>query len=225
MNAGTREGEILQGLYDETLVGNAPRVLELTNEALVMGMEPQSLLFDALIPSLEEVGARFERGDFFVPEMLIAGRAMAGAMAVLRPLLAETGVETIGKFLMGTVKGDVHDIGKNLVNIMLEGAGFEVIDLGVQVAPEKFVAAIEEHHPDIVGFSAFLTTTMPMFKANINALEKSGLRDQVIIMVGGAPVTQEYADAVGADGYAADASACVKKAKDLLHRKRSMVPA
>ena len=200
-------------------MGNAPRVLELTHEALGMGMEPQTLLFDALIPSLEEVGARFERGDFFVPEMLIAGRAMAGAMEVLRPLLAETGVETIGKFLMGTVKGDVHDIGKNLVNIMLEGAGFEVIDLGVQVAPEKFVAAIEEHQPDIVGFSAFLTTTMPMFKANINALEKAGLRDQVIIMVGGAPVTQEYADAVGADGYAADASACVKKAKDLLHQQ------
>jgi methylmalonyl-CoA mutase cobalamin-binding domain/chain len=219
------EQEILQALYDETLVGNAPRVLELTNEALDMGMEPQSLLFDALIPSLEEVGARFERGDFFVPEMLIAGRAMAGAMERLRPLLADTGVQTIGKFLMGTVKGDVHDIGKNLVNIMLEGAGFEVVDLGVQVAPEKFVAAIEEHRPDIVGFSAFLTTTMPMFKANINALDKAGLRDEVIVMVGGAPVTQEYADAVGADGYAADASATVKKAKDLLHKRRAMVPA
>jgi 5-methyltetrahydrofolate--homocysteine methyltransferase len=209
--------EILQGLYDETLVGNAPRVLELTEEGLALGMEPQTLLFDALIPSLEEVGARFERGDFFVPEMLIAGRAMAGAMERLRPLLAET----VGKFLMGTVKGDVHDIGKNLVNIMLEGAGFEVIDLGVQVAPERFVSAIEEHRPDIVGFSAFLTTTMPMFKANINALEKAGLRDSVVIMVGGAPVTQEYADAVGADGYAADASATVKRAKDLLNQRRA----
>ena len=217
--------EILRALYDETLVGNGPRVLELTHEALGQDMEPQSLLFDALIPSLEEVGARFERGDFFVPEMLIAGKAMAGAMEVLRPLLADTGVETIGKFLMGTVKGDVHDIGKNLVNIMLEGAGFEVIDLGVQVAPEKFVAAIEEHQPDIVGMSAFLTTTMPMFKANINALEKAGLRTAVIVMVGGAPVTQEYADAVGADGYAADASATVKRAEDLLHQRRSMVPA
>jgi methylmalonyl-CoA mutase cobalamin-binding domain/chain len=217
--------EILRALYDETLVGNGPRVLELTNEALGQEMEPQSLLFDALIPSLEEVGARFERGDFFVPEMLIAGKAMAGAMEILRPLLADTGVETIGKFLMGTVKGDVHDIGKNLVNIMLEGAGFEVIDLGVQVAPEKFVSAIEEHQPDIVGMSAFLTTTMPMFKANINALEKAGLRNEVIVMVGGAPVTQEYADAVGADGYAADASATVKRAKDLLHQRRSMVPA
>jgi len=221
----TSPDEILRTMYDETLVGNAPRVLELTNEALAMGMEPQSLLFDSLIPALEEVGARFERGDFFVPEMLIAGRAMAGAMEVLRPLLADTGVETIGKFLMGTVKGDVHDIGKNLVNIMLEGAGFEVIDLGVQVPPEKFVEAIETHQPDVVGFSAFLTTTMPMFKANMNALEKAGIRDTVIVMVGGAPVTQEYADAVGADGYAADASATVKRAKALLHEKRSKVPA
>ena len=157
--------------------------------------------------------------------MLIAGKAMAGALEVLRPLLAETGAVTVGKFVMGTVKGDVHDIGKNLVNIMLEGAGFEVFDLGVQVAPEKFVAAIEEHQPDIVGFSAFLTTTMPMFKANINALEKAGLRDKVIVMVGGAPVTQEYADAVGADGYAADASAAVKRAKELLGRKRALAPA
>jgi 5-methyltetrahydrofolate--homocysteine methyltransferase len=217
--------EILQGLYDDTLVGNGPAVLDLTHQALELGMEPQTLLFDALIPSLEEVGARFERGDFFVPEMLIAGRAMAGAMEVLRPLLADTGVQTIGKFVMGTVKGDVHDIGKNLVNIMLEGAGFEVIDLGVQVAPEKFVAAVDEHQPDIVGFSAVLTTTMPMFKANLNALQKAGIRDSVIVMVGGAPVTQEYADAVGADGYAADASATVKRAKELLQRKRSLVTA
>ena len=215
--------ELLSKMYDETLLGNAPEVLSMTHQALEMGMEPQSLLFDSLIPALEEVGARFERGDYFVPEMLIAGRAMAGAMEVLRPLLAETGVETIGKFLMGTVKGDVHDIGKNLVNIMLEGAGFEVIDLGVQVAPEKFVAAIEEHQPDIVGFSAFLTTTMPMFKANINALQKAGLRDQVIVMVGGAPVTQEYADAVGADGHAADAATAVRKAKELLAARRATV--
>ncbi|MGZ4590626.1 MAG: corrinoid protein [Actinomycetes bacterium] len=214
--------EILKALYDETLVGNAPEVLRLTEHGLAEGMEPETILFEALIPSLEEVGARFERGDFFVPEMLIAGKAMAGALDRLRPLLAQTGAETVGKFVMGTVKGDVHDIGKNLVNIMLEGAGFEVIDLGVQVAPEKFVAAIEEHRPDIVGFSAFLTTTMPMFKANINALEKSGLRDQVIVLVGGAPVTQEYADAVGADGYAADASQAVKLAKDLIEKRRAL---
>jgi methylmalonyl-CoA mutase cobalamin-binding domain/chain len=212
--------EILQGLYDQTLVGNGPAVLELTRAGLDQGMTPETLLFDALIPSLEEVGARFERGDFFVPEMLIAGKAMAGALDVLRPLLAETGAETVGTFVMGTVKGDVHDIGKNLVNIMLEGAGFHVIDLGVQVAPEKFVEAVAEHKPEIVGFSAFLTTTMPMFKANLNALEKAGLRQSVTVMVGGAPVTQEYADAVGADAYAPDASATVKLAKTLVQQRR-----
>jgi 5-methyltetrahydrofolate--homocysteine methyltransferase len=213
--------EILQGLFDNTLVGNAPVVKDLTNEGLGMGMDPETLLYDALIPSLEEVGARFERGDFFVPEMLIAARAMQGALDILRPLLAETGAKPIGTFVMGTVKGDVHDIGKNLVNIMLEGAGFTVYDLGVNVPPERFVEQVQEHEPDIVGFSAFLTTTMPMFKANINALEKSGLRDRVIVMVGGAPVTQAYADAVGADGYAADASTAVRLAKSLIENRRS----
>ncbi len=213
--------ELLKEMYDSTLMGNAPVVLELTNAGLAMGLSPETILFDALIPSLEEVGARFERGDYFVPEMLVAGRAMAGALDVLRPLMVATGVEPVGTFVMGTVKGDVHDIGKNLVDIMLEGAGFHVIDLGVQVAPERFVEAILEHKPDIVGFSAFLTTTMPMFKANMNALEKAGLRDQVIVMVGGAPVTQEYADAVGADGYASDASMAVKQAKGLLLAKRA----
>ena len=217
--------EILQGLFDDTLVGNAPSVKALTEEGLAQGMDPETLLYDALIPSLEEVGARFERGDFFVPEMLIAARAMQGALDILRPLLAETGAKPIGTVVMGTVKGDVHDIGKNLVNIMLEGAGFTVWDLGVNVAPERFVEQVEEHKPDIVGFSAFLTTTMPMFKANINALEKAGLRDNVIVMVGGAPVTQEYADVVGADGYAADASAAVVRAKELIGRRRAAVAA
>ena len=217
--------EILQGLFDNTLVGNAPEVKDLVNQGLADQLSAESMLYDGLIPSLEEVGARFERGDFFVPEMLIAARAMQGALDILRPLLAETGVEQVGTYVMGTVKGDVHDIGKNLVNIMLEGAGFTVHDLGVNVAPEVFVEKIVEHKPDVVGFSAFLTTTMPMFKANINALEKAGLRDEVIVMVGGAPVTQEYADAVGADGYAADASTAVRLAKDLIQRKRSRVTA
>ena len=212
--------EILRGLYEDTLVGNAPSVKELTERGVAEGMDPEVMLYEGLIPSLEEVGARFERGDFFVPEMLIAARAMQGALDILRPLLAETGAKPIGTFVMGTVKGDVHDIGKNLVNIMLEGAGFTVYDLGVNVAPEKFVEQVEEHEPDIVGFSAFLTTTMPMFKANINALEKAGLRDKVIVMVGGAPVTKEYADAVGADGYAADASTAVRLAKELIARAR-----
>jgi methylmalonyl-CoA mutase cobalamin-binding domain/chain len=215
--------EILKGLYDNTLIGNAPEVKDLTNQGVEDGLDPESMLYDALIPSLEEVGARFERGDFFVPEMLIAARAMQGALDILRPLLAETGAQTVGTYVMGTVKGDVHDIGKNLVNIMLEGAGFTVHDLGVNVAPEVFIDAINEHKPDIVGFSAFLTTTMPMFKANINALQKAGLREQVIVMVGGAPVTQEYADAVGADGYAADAATAVRKAKELLAARRAAV--
>jgi len=219
------EEEILKGLYDNTLIGNAPEVKDLTNHGLEQNLDPEKMLYDALIPSLEEVGARFERGDFFVPEMLIAARAMQGALDILRPLLAETGAKQVGTYVMGTVKGDVHDIGKNLVNIMLEGAGFTVYDLGVNVAPEVFVEKINEHQPDIVGFSAFLTTTMPMFKANINALEKAGIRNDVIVMVGGAPVTQEYADMVGADGYAADASTAVRLAKDLIEQRRSAVPA
>jgi 5-methyltetrahydrofolate--homocysteine methyltransferase len=217
--------DLLSELYDKTLVGNGPEVLTLTTRGLSDGLGPETLLYEALIPALEEVGARFERGDFFVPEMLIAGKAMAGALDILRPLLAETGAESIGKVVIGTVKGDVHDIGKNLVNIMFEGAGFEVIDLGVQVSPEKFVTAVIEHKPDILGFSAFLTTTMPMFKANMNALTKAGLREEVIVMVGGAPVTQEYADVVGADGYAADASAAVVRAKELLRRRRALARA
>jgi methylmalonyl-CoA mutase cobalamin-binding domain/chain len=215
--------EILQQIYDETLVGNKPAVVELTTRGIEAEIDPNTLLFEALIPALEEVGARFERGDFFVPEMLISGRAMTGALELLRPLLVDSGTEKVGTFLMGTVQGDVHDIGKNLVNIMLEGAGFDVIDIGVQVRPETFIAAIEEHKPDVVGFSAFLTTTMPMFKANIEAIERAGLRDDVIIMVGGAPVTQEYADVVGADGYAADASSATKRAKELLQQRRTIV--
>src|ERR1700722_1840845 len=180
---------------------------------------------EEILQSLDEVGARFERGDYFVPEMLIAARAMQGALDILRPLLAETDTQQVGTFLMGTVKGDVHDIGKNLCNIMLEGAGFTVIDLGVNVPPEKFIEQIGEHKPDVVGFSAFLTTTMPMFKANINALEKAGIRDEVIVMVGGAPVAQEYADVCGADGYASDASAAVVRAKELLEQRRALTRA
>src|SRR5688500_13874781 len=156
--------------------------------------------------------------------MLIAARAMQGALDILRPLLAETGSKPVGTFLMGTVKGDGHDIGKNLCNIMLEGAGFTVIDLGVNVPPERFVAEIEANEPAIVGFSAVLTTTMPMFQANITSIQKDGLRDKVAIMVGGAPVTQEYADAVGADCYAPDASMTVRRAKELLELRRAAAP-
>jgi len=211
-----RQEEILDELYNHTLDGEAPPVVALTQEGLALGMDPLEILFSSLIPALEEVGRLFESGEYFVPEMLIAARAMQGAMNILKPLIAETGAKPIGTFLMGTVKGDIHDIGKNLCNIMLEGAGFEVIDLGVNVPPEKFIQAIQQHRPQAVGFSAFLTTTMPMFKTNIEAITAAGLRDQVKIFVGGAPVTQEYADVVGADGYAPDANSLVRKVKAAL---------
>jgi 5-methyltetrahydrofolate--homocysteine methyltransferase len=212
----SREEEIRQELFDHTLNGHAPEVKKLTEEALALKMDPMDILFKALIPSLEEVGRRFERGEFFVPEMLIAARAMQGALVLLRPLIAETGARPIGKYVIGTVKGDIHDIGKNLVIIMLEGAGFEVVDLGVNTAPEKFVEAVRAHQPHIVGFSAFLTTTMPMFKVNIEALTKAGLRDRVVVMVGGAPVTEEYAKLAGADHYAPDASMATRMAKEIV---------
>jgi 5-methyltetrahydrofolate--homocysteine methyltransferase len=211
-----RQEEILDELYNHTLDGEAPPVVALTQEGLALGMDPLEILFSSLIPALVEVGRLFESGEYFVPEMLIAARAMQGAMNILKPLIAETGAKPIGTFLMGTVKGDIHDIGKNLCNIMLEGAGFEVIDLGVNVPPEKFIEAIQQHRPQAVGFSAFLTTTMPMFKTNIEAITAAGLRDQVKIFVGGAPVTQEYADVVGADGYAPDANSLVRKVKAAL---------
>src|SRR5579859_2953270 len=212
----SREEEIRAELFEHTLNGHAPEVKALTEEALALHMDPMDILFKALIPSLEEVGRRFEKGDFFVPEMLIAARAMQGALLILRPLIAETGAQPVGRYVIGTVKGDIHDIGKNLCVIMLEGAGFEVFDLGVNTPPEKFVEAVQKHQPDIVGFSAFLTTTMPMFKANIEALQKAGLRDKVHIAVGGAPVTEEYAKHVGADSYAPDASMATRMAKQLV---------
>lgn len=212
----SREEEILDGLYENTLDGEDEPVVELTKEALELGMDPLVLLFDALIPALEEVGRLFEAGEYFVPEMLVSARAMQGAMDILKPLIAQTGAKPMGVFVMGTVKGDIHDIGKNLCNIMLEGAGFEVHDLGVNVPPEKFIDAIKQYQPQAVGMSAFLTTTMPMFKTNIEAIKEAGLRDQVKVLVGGAPVTQEYAEVVGADGYAPDASSTVRLTKELI---------
>jgi 5-methyltetrahydrofolate--homocysteine methyltransferase len=215
----SRQEEILDGLYQYTLDGDAAKVIELTEEGLEIEIAPLTMVFDALIPSLEEVGRLFEVGDYFVPEMLISAKAMQGAMNILKPLIAKTGFQPIGTFVMGTVKGDIHDIGKNLVNIMLEGASFKVIDLGVNTPPEKFVAAIKEHRPQAVGMSAFLTTTMPMFKVTIEAIKEAGLRDQVKILVGGAPVNQEYADRCGADGFAPDASAAVRLTKELIGLK------
>lgn len=212
----SRRKEILTGLYENTLWGKASPVVELTNEGLDLGMAPNELLWEGLIPALEEVGRRFEIGEFFVPEMLIAARAMQGAMDILKPLMIESGIKTVGTFLMLTVKGDMHDIGKNLCDIMLEGAGFKVIDLGVNVAPATIVEQVAEHEPDLVGFSAFLTTTMPMIKVNLQALEEAGLRDKVKVLVGGAPVTPEYAEKSGVDGYAKDASEIVRVSKRML---------
>ncbi len=212
---GRRE-EILDGLYNHTLDGEEDPVVQLTHEGLALGLTPHEILFEALIPALAEVGRLFESGEYFVPEMLVAANAMKGAMTILQPLIAQTGAKPIGTFVMGTVKGDIHDIGKNLCNVMLEGAGFRVIDLGVNVAPEKFVEAIRQYQPDAVGMSAFLTTTMPMQKVTIDAIAQAGLRDKVKILVGGAPVTQEFADQIGADGYAPDANSTVRVTKKLL---------
>ncbi len=209
----SREDDLLDELYDYTIDGERELVVGLTKEGLDLGMDPLVILFDSLIPALEEVGRFFEEGTFFVPEMLVAAKAMQGAMDELRPLLAKTDVKPTGTFVMGTVKGDIHDIGKNLCNIMLEGAGFNVIDLGVNVAEQTFVDAIKDHKPDAVGMSAFLTTTMPMFIPTIAAIQNAGLRNSVLIFVGGAPVTQDYCDHVGADGYAPNASVLVRVLK------------
>ena len=208
--------EIFKGLFDNTVLGKVPEVTALTQQGLAEQLDPVAMLYQALLPALQEVGKRFEAGDFFVPEMLMSAKAMQGALTLLRPLLAAKGEKTLGKVVIGTVKGDVHDIGKNLCNIMLEGAGFEVIDLGVNVAPEKFVDAVKKHEPNIVGFSAFLTTTMPMIKVNVQALQKAGLREKVFVMAGGAPVTAHYVSVSGGDAYCADASATARKAKEVV---------
>ncbi len=212
----SRKDDLLDEMYESVLDGKAEMTVTLANEGLALDMDPLDLLFDAMIPALEEVGRLFEIGEYFVPEMLISARAMAGGMKILRPLIAATGAKPVGTFVMGTVKGDIHDIGKNLCNIMLEGAGFEVIDLGINVAPETFVEAIIAHKPQAVGLSAFLTTTMPMFIPTIKAIVDAGLRDQVKILVGGAPVNQAYCEEVGADGFAPNATATVRLTKQLI---------
>ena len=205
----------LKELYQAVVNGNAPVVKEGVQAAIDEGMEPGKLMFECLVPAMQEVGDRFERHEFFVPEMLIAARAMQGGLALLRPLMVEEGVKPVGKVALGTVKGDLHEIGKNLVGIMLEGAGFEVKDIGVDAAADKFVQAAKDG-AQIVAMSALLTTTMPAMKSVIDALEEAGIRDQVKVMIGGAPVTQAYADQIGADGYAPDASGAARKAKELL---------
>jgi 5-methyltetrahydrofolate--homocysteine methyltransferase len=202
---------ITEQIYNSVIEGNIPGVEAGTKAALAAGMAPQMILNQALIRAMDEVGYRFEKGDFFVPEMLIAARAMKAGMDLLKPLLVDSGIDPVGKVVIGTVKGDLHDIGKNLVAMMLEGAGFEIVDLGTDVTPEAFVAAASGR-ADIVALSA----TMPSMEKIIHELNVSGLRDQVKIIVGGAPVTYEYAEKIGADGYAADASQAVKLAKTLI---------
>ncbi len=209
------KSNILEQIASNLYNGEDEVVADLVRQALDQEMSPAELLNGGLIAGMDEVGRDFKAGDLFVPEVLIAARAMRAGMNILRPLLAEADVPTAGKYVIGTVQGDLHDIGKNLVKMMLEGAGFETIDLGTDVSPDAFVAAVREHQPQLVGMSALLTTTMPGMKATIEGLEEAGLRDTVKIMVGGAPLTAAFAEQIGADGYAPDAASAVDMARGL----------
>jgi 5-methyltetrahydrofolate--homocysteine methyltransferase len=208
---------MIETIYQAVLNGEEQETLDAVAAALESGVSPADILQNGMIAAMGEVGRLFEEGDFFVPEMLIAARAMQAGLKILKPLLAEAGIEPIGKVVIGTVKGDLHDIGKNLVAMMLEGAGFEVVDLGVDVAPEKFAAALQAD-VDLLGLSALLTTTMPSMENTIKIVTEAGLRGRVKIMVGGAPVTADYAARIGADGFAPDAGQAVTLAKSLLQR-------
>jgi len=206
---------IYERLSTAVLEANEERIPKLVQKGLDQGLVPKDILDNGLIVGMNEVGARFKRGDMFVPEVLMSAKSMQAGLAVLRPHLIASGAELIGKIVMGTVKGDLHDIGKNLVGMMCEGAGFEVIDLGFNVEPEKFIEAIKEHQPNIVGMSALLTTTMRAMGHTIKAIEEAGLRDTVKIMVGGAPVDAEFAERIGADGYGSNAPTGSEMAKRL----------
>ena len=214
------EQEILDAIYEHILAGDAEAGCQQVGAGIERGVAPDELLFEAMIPALEEVGRLFEEGEYFLPEMLVSARAMRAAMEVLRPHLAGVAAGPAGTFVIGTVAGDIHDIGKNLCCVMLEGAGFEVIDLGIDVSAEEFVAAIRRHRPDIVGMSAFLSTTVHEIERNLAVFGEAGVRDSVKVIVGGAPVTEEYAADVGADGYAPDAGSATRLAKALLDAAR-----
>ncbi|MBL8228336.1 MAG: corrinoid protein [Bryobacterales bacterium] len=205
----------LSRLYDAVLNGDAKAAAAVTQEALAGGMDPLTLITGTMVPAMDEVGNRYECEEYFVPELLLSARAMKASMELLRPLLVASGAEPAGRVAIGTVKGDLHDIGKNLVAAMLEGAGFEVIDLGADVPPEKFIHAIQEKKAGIVCLSALLTVTMPSMKMTIEALKSAGVRDQVKVLVGGAPVTQQFADQIGADGYGETANSAVQLARQL----------
>jgi 5-methyltetrahydrofolate--homocysteine methyltransferase len=208
--------DLIKDIFDGIVDGQAPFVAQKVQQALDSGVDPGVILNQGMIAAMAEVGKRFEEGEFFVPEMLIAARAMQSGLALLKPHLQQADLQSSGKVVIGTVKGDLHDIGKNLVAMMLEGAGFEIIDLGTDVSPDKFVAAAREHQADLVAMSALLTTTMPNMKVTIDALQAAGLRPQVKVLIGGAPVTENFVRQVGADGYAPDASRAVAVAKSLL---------
>jgi 5-methyltetrahydrofolate--homocysteine methyltransferase len=206
----------LQALYTAVLEGNAPAAKAAVQQALDEGVNPEELLQKYMIPAMDEVGRLFEANEYFVPELLISARAMKGALELIRPKLVETGAKPVGKVVIGTVRGDLHDIGKNLVAAMLEGGGFEVIDLGVDVSPEKFVETAKEKGAEIIAMSALLTTTMPGMKTTVEAVEKAGLKGKVKTMIGGAPVTQRYADEIQADGFSDNASGAVRVARELV---------
>ena len=210
--------ETIQKTYDAVLAGDADTVKENIQASLDGGLEPNQILNEGMIAAMREVGQRFEAGDFFVPEMLISARAMQAGMGLLKPYLQQGDVKSSGKVVIGTVRGDLHDIGKNLVSLMLEGAGFEIKDLGTDVPAEDFIATIILEKPDILALSALLTTTMPSMKQTIEAVKAAGLRDQVKIIIGGAPVTEEYSKQIGADGFSPDASRAVGLAESLLKR-------
>jgi corrinoid protein of di/trimethylamine methyltransferase len=206
----------LQKLYDAVLNGDQKTAVAVTQEALAEGIAPLELVTKYMIPAMDEVGRRFECEEYFVPELLLSARAMKGALELLRPLLAASGAQPAGRIVIGTVKGDLHDIGKNLVASMLEGGGFEVIDLGADVAPEKFIQAVQEKNAQIVALSALLTVTMPSMRKTIDALREAGVRDKVKVMVGGAPVTPQFAREIGADGYGENATAAVALARQFV---------
>jgi 5-methyltetrahydrofolate--homocysteine methyltransferase len=208
--------ERLQKIYDSVLNGEMDEVAAFVQAALDTQIDPGTILNAGMISAMQEVGRLFEEGEYFVPEMLISARAMQTGLALLKPHLVQANVQSSGKVVVGTVKGDLHDIGKNLVAMMLEGAAFEIVDLGTDVSPDKFAEAVKVHQPTIVGLSALLTTTMPNMKTTIEALKAAGLRDQVKVIIGGAPVTEAYARDIGADGFATDASRAVTLAKSLI---------
>ena len=212
--------EILELIQDDLYDGLADEVVNSVNELLKRGMTPYDVLTKGLVAGMDVVGADFRDGILFVPEVLMAAKAMKAGMAILRPLLAETGAPQVGTMVIGTVKGDIHDIGKNLVAMMMEGGGFTVINLGINVDADTFIKAIHEHKPDILGMSALLTTTMPYMGVVINTLKEQGLRDQLIVLVGGAPLNEAFAEEIGADAYCRDAAIAVETAKKLLAIKR-----